>query len=34
LSNGTINATLMPSPIPSNGNHLELPSINGVMNVT
>jgi len=33
LSDGTINATFMSSPIPSNGNHLELPSINGVMNV-
>ena len=33
VSDGTINATFMPPPIPSNGNHLELPSINGVMNV-
>ena len=34
LSDGTINAAFMSTPIPSNGNHLELPSINGVMNVT
>jgi hypothetical protein len=33
VSDGTINTTFMPPPIPSNGNHLELPSINGVMNV-
>jgi len=33
VSDGTINATFMPPPIPSNGNHLELPSIKGVSNV-
>ncbi len=33
LSDGTINTAFMSIPIPSNGNHLELPSINGVMNV-